>query len=744
VNAAERRLNVGRRIFVSYSRRDFYFAEQLAVALRRRELAAWFDVHELAAGTDWSAGIDRAIVECDALVLVATRASLESPYVRRERDRAAELGRPQVAVTPTRRRLPEAPTLPTYDLTSSFGRGVDVLVRDLASGRATGRRRRIGLPYSAGACLVALAPALSLLFAAVLCVSFLRAVVGHQAEFVDKTDVAIGVACSMIALVGVWSAYTLWAFLRRRITWIYLRGGLFSILLTTPVAVVTVDSLAGYVTTSPLEALFGSSDESTMDATPYLLAAAVMAVSLAALIATELSAGLCRHLRTGTAPMRVRRRHIGAIPEPSDRRPLRSYRLFASDDDASVRDEIRSALAEAGIHETANAGGGDRDIFVVSDRTPTEWLSRNDLREPIAVAATSIALPVRGVLQRYQWVDYRARQRKVLRTLAADLVGKPVGDASPVRDVPESLQRNRLPRWVMVVEWTLYCLGVLAAEAAAYVLALRASEGRSDLLWPTVLGLAFAPVPFLVARWLRRRRLTPGALVAAVVLCWAVLIALGFDRVQQDMSPAYDRGSFSAATPVYPALQLATIALAWRSLRRWLPRGMRARPAAKHTLGAAGGSLAWLAMLIPAVLGTAGSVVLLSSTSSDVPPITLPTVVPDDQLASADVCLDQAGIEALGKPYGDATDAIRNSTADTIDAALKQQTRAVRGVVPRLEQFEARTSWGENVSARLAASLERSDRADRALRNHRISVRKWRREHRAFRQAVDDLTAPVC
>jgi TIR domain len=86
-NGAARRLIVGRRIFVSYSRRDFYFAEQLAVALRRRELAAWFDVHELAAGTDWSAGIDRAIVECDALVLVATRASLESPYVRRECDR---------------------------------------------------------------------------------------------------------------------------------------------------------------------------------------------------------------------------------------------------------------------------------------------------------------------------------------------------------------------------------------------------------------------------------------------------------------------------------------------------------------------------------------------------------------------------------------------------------------------------------------------------------------------------------
>src|SRR5689334_12939155 len=79
------------RVFVSYSRRDFYFAEQLAVALRRRGLAVWFDVHELAAGTDWSAAIDRAIAECDSFVIVASRAALESSYVKRERDRAAQL-----------------------------------------------------------------------------------------------------------------------------------------------------------------------------------------------------------------------------------------------------------------------------------------------------------------------------------------------------------------------------------------------------------------------------------------------------------------------------------------------------------------------------------------------------------------------------------------------------------------------------------------------------------------------------
>jgi hypothetical protein len=77
-----------RRVFVSYSRSDFYLAEQLAGALRRRGIDVWFDVHELAPENDWSEAIDRAIEACDVFVLVASRAALESPYVQRERDLA--------------------------------------------------------------------------------------------------------------------------------------------------------------------------------------------------------------------------------------------------------------------------------------------------------------------------------------------------------------------------------------------------------------------------------------------------------------------------------------------------------------------------------------------------------------------------------------------------------------------------------------------------------------------------------
>jgi proteasome lid subunit RPN8/RPN11 len=71
------------RFFLSYSRRDFYFSEQLAVALRRHGLAVWLDVHELPMGSHWSAAIDRAIAEYDAFVLVASREAKAAACSRR-------------------------------------------------------------------------------------------------------------------------------------------------------------------------------------------------------------------------------------------------------------------------------------------------------------------------------------------------------------------------------------------------------------------------------------------------------------------------------------------------------------------------------------------------------------------------------------------------------------------------------------------------------------------------------------
>src|SRR5262249_44952773 len=160
--------------------------------------------------------IDRAIDECDDVVLVASRASLESPYVQRELDLAAGLGRAQVAVLASR----AAPGLPSYDLRNSFKRGADRLAIDLAAGTATGWRPRVRLPCPLGAAVYALAPALSALCAVVLLALFLHRVIGHRVVNADHVGVRLGLVATIVALIGVPAVWVLWAFLRRRLGWL--------------------------------------------------------------------------------------------------------------------------------------------------------------------------------------------------------------------------------------------------------------------------------------------------------------------------------------------------------------------------------------------------------------------------------------------------------------------------------------------------------------------------------------------
>lgn len=606
------------RVFVSYTRRDFYFAEQLAVALRRRDLAVWFDVHELAMGTDWSAAIERAIDDCDAVVLVASRAAVASAYVRSECDRARRLGRPVVAVLRERVTLPTELAVPRYDLRSSFRRGVAELAGDLGSGGPLGRTHRRRLPLPLGALLVAAAPALCLAFVAALTIAFLAAVSGQVAVVGPSVVVALAEVGVVTALVAGVSAYTLVTFLRRSISWRYLRGAFVTLPLLALSAVVAVAASAGYLT-DPLLAALGGADADPLSPVPIALALLVTPACLLAGLASELSAGLGRHLRTGVAPRRIRTRHLGTVPRPAiGRGAVHTVRLVATDADAGVAETVRRHLDGTGIEQVDGDSRRDRDIVVVSDASPADWLSRADFCDPIAVVATSICCPLGDALGRFQWVDYRARRNVTMLSLARDLTtagGQPASDRS-APDVPERLQLLRMPRWVAVTEWMVFCLGVLAAQVGAYGLTRLILADQHELGWLPCCAAALAPLPFLLARRLRHRRLTLRSLLAAIAVYWVLMIALGADSVLQQEYPIYDRGSYSATTIIYSVLSALILLAASRSLRGWLPGRLRpdtptgsaALPG--PTLGHVRGSWVWLAILLPALVSAVAAAAL--------------------------------------------------------------------------------------------------------------------------------------
>ncbi|MGH6729763.1 MAG: toll/interleukin-1 receptor domain-containing protein, partial [Sphingomicrobium sp.] len=74
------------KVFLSYAREDAAAAKQLAECIGHAGHQVWWD-HQIEGGSRFSAEIDRELKNCDAVVVMWTAASIESPWVQ---DEAAE------------------------------------------------------------------------------------------------------------------------------------------------------------------------------------------------------------------------------------------------------------------------------------------------------------------------------------------------------------------------------------------------------------------------------------------------------------------------------------------------------------------------------------------------------------------------------------------------------------------------------------------------------------------------------
>lgn len=74
----------GPQIFLSYSHEDRPVAEQIADALSKRGTKVWFDEYEVTVGTSLAISIDRALAASDYVVVLLSRHSVQSRWVRQE------------------------------------------------------------------------------------------------------------------------------------------------------------------------------------------------------------------------------------------------------------------------------------------------------------------------------------------------------------------------------------------------------------------------------------------------------------------------------------------------------------------------------------------------------------------------------------------------------------------------------------------------------------------------------------
>ncbi len=65
--------------FLSYSRKQYYFAESLALHLQQRGVSVWFDIQQLEPGVSWQADIGDGLKNAASVTFVASRSALASP-----------------------------------------------------------------------------------------------------------------------------------------------------------------------------------------------------------------------------------------------------------------------------------------------------------------------------------------------------------------------------------------------------------------------------------------------------------------------------------------------------------------------------------------------------------------------------------------------------------------------------------------------------------------------------------------
>jgi len=123
-------------VFISYSREDVTYVEQLTRHLATAGIVAWTD-RSLEAGNPWGAVIEERITECGAFLVVMSPAAKATAWVDREIDLAQELGKP---------------ILPLLLAGQRFLRLRDHQHEDVTAGQLPSRafmeslRKRLGLP----------------------------------------------------------------------------------------------------------------------------------------------------------------------------------------------------------------------------------------------------------------------------------------------------------------------------------------------------------------------------------------------------------------------------------------------------------------------------------------------------------------------------------------------------------------------------------------------------------------------
>lgn len=393
-------MGTGGPLFISYSRKDYYFAESLAFHLLRRGVAAWLDVKDLTPGGFWERDLEAALDAAECFVLVASPESVKSPHVRKEWERAKVQGKRIVIVLRRRVRLPqELADCEVVDFRGAFAPSLRRLIQRLAANECRSARRRYF--WKLPPWILALAITLVIPIAAY----FLLANWSSSSKDSDAFEAMIRVLLPVFALLLLW--FLGFSFVRRRMGMTHVMVCFaFAIAWTIyPLALFWhsgAAGLEGYASGIRQAITERSLEIELLGALPLLGLLIVLVVQPEELL---------RWTPTGRAWGWYRERRAVKIAELEKNSSLKSldcFYLLHDPIDRQSADRLRKGIEQTGAKEATTDATA---VVLLTNRTREEWLVHNAQQLPakvMTVVGTMIQLPERfDWLWRREWIDFR-------------------------------------------------------------------------------------------------------------------------------------------------------------------------------------------------------------------------------------------------------------------------------------------------------------------------------------------------
>ena len=437
-------MNPGAGIFVSYSRKDYYFTESLVLHLEHRGVPVWFDAKDLKPGSFWDRDVEDAIDSASCVILVTSPDSMRRPYVRIEWERAKKQNKRIVLALFRSVRLPsDLANCEVIDFRGGFSGGVARLAATLSrpyGGKAENATAAFSFslpPWVYAMNLTLLIPLVTFLF------------------FAQWSEPGVGIVmqtllvCVCLALFG-W--FFFFAFLRRRMGMTHLLINL-SFVAAGILYPLLRYSFGGRAALDPQT---NALDSAVLGYLPLMEIAAVFSLAGLAIFIVKRPDDLLRWTPTGAAWNWYRQASIARLSveyAQSSPKQMKTYHLWNDAADGLTAQRFRQQMQAVGASEVP-ATEAETSILLLTSRTRNVWLAE---REPVLpanallVVASPIGLPPQFEhLWRREWMDFRQWDPRKLE-------GK-----QEVPEVPEAVTRFRYPSDVRLIHRAMCCLAAVA------------------------------------------------------------------------------------------------------------------------------------------------------------------------------------------------------------------------------------------------------------------------------------------